>query len=134
MAKKRDKGKQGYPVEEWIPHKPADSADYLDRPAPVSLEDLEGEERAEVERRLAEKKKESERHAEKVKREVKPRMSTKELREAGVTIDLPMEPVSSDPQPIRYSDGTTSDDFGFPWSKNKKQKKQPRDEGAGSDS
>jgi len=42
---------------------------------------------------------------------IKPVMTEDEMREAGVVIDLPSEGASSDPKPLRYSDGKG---LGFP--------------------
>ena len=47
--------------------------------------------------------------------EIKDTMSEQEIRDAGLMIDLPTEAASSNPQPLRYEDGSTSDDPDKPW-------------------
>ena len=50
--------------------------------------------------------------------EIKDAMTERELRDAGVAIDLPTEAASPNPQPLRYSDGTSILDDDMPWNQN----------------
>lgn len=43
----------GKPVEEWIQHPVSDSADYLDRPAPIYGDSLSGEAKKEYDAAIA---------------------------------------------------------------------------------
>ena len=56
--------------------------------------------------------------------EIKDRMSEIELRDAGVMIDLPTEAASANPQPLRYADGSTSNDPDRPWNKPRPRKSE----------
>lgn len=55
--------------------------------------------------------------------EVKPGMTLDEIRKAGLVIDLPTEAASPNPQPLRYSDGTSTMDADRPWNQPRKPRK-----------
>ena len=50
--------------------------------------------------------------------EIKDAMTERELRDAGVAIDLPTEAGSANPQPLRYTNGRSTMDDDMPWNQN----------------